>query len=355
MENAEKNLLDAIEDGSDVGGEIDLDALEKEFQMNNNKTDGMRQANPFGKSIDKQMLQQTNAQIEQDQLAALTGDEEPKGQTGLNKKKLEIDIEENVDFEQQDAAAHRQLNDRVIENEKRLAQGQSAPDEDELLSEFENMSEPEILQNFAVLYRDDPQLRQILGDFPERYTVPEKLSILQAYKKGGGVEGLAEIIEDDDDEERKPAPGEDGEDDDGEELDIDLDNPDDVKVIHDEFKKLYDQDQQFRQSFGEEALELGPLQKYQIIEAYNKNGMEAVMNLLQHSANESGIMQSMDGAADGEGEDDVVWRNGKKYNRVQIEGTPDQEYLMDEQTGDIFTLDFTYFTNMRDNIIVEDD
>ena len=62
------------------------------------------------------------------------------------------------------------------------------------------MSEPEILQNFAVLYRDDPQLRQILGDFPERYTVPEKLSILQAYKKGGGVEGLAEIIEDDDDE-----------------------------------------------------------------------------------------------------------------------------------------------------------
>lgn len=63
-ENAEKNLLDAIEDGSDDGGEIDLDALQKEFQMNNNKTDGMRQANPFGKSIDKQMLQQTNAQIE---------------------------------------------------------------------------------------------------------------------------------------------------------------------------------------------------------------------------------------------------------------------------------------------------
>ena len=107
------------------------------------------------------------------------------------------------------------------------------------------MSEPEILQNFAVLYRDDPQLRQILGDFPERYTVPEKLSILQAYKKGGGVEGPAENIEDDDDEEnqRHAAPGEEGDDDDGEELDIDLDNPEDVKVIHDEFKKLYDQDQ----------------------------------------------------------------------------------------------------------------
>ena len=47
------------------------------------------------------------------------------------------------------------------------------------------------------------------------------------------------------------------------------------------------------------------------------------MNLLQHSANESGIIQSMDDAGNGEEEDDVVWRNGKKYNRVQIEGTPD--------------------------------
>lgn len=104
------------------------------------------------------------------------------------------------------------------------------------------MSEPEILQNFDVLYREDPQLRQILGEFPERYTVPEKLSILQAYKKGGGVEGLAEIIEDDDDEEQPAAAatGEDAGDDEGEELDIDLDNPEDVKVIHDEFKKLYD-------------------------------------------------------------------------------------------------------------------
>ena len=42
-------------------------------------------------------------------------------------------------------------------------------------------------------------------------------------------------------------------------MDIDLDDPEDVKVIHNEFKKLYDNDDQFRQSFGEEALELGPL------------------------------------------------------------------------------------------------
>lgn len=73
---------------------------------------------------------------------------------------------------------------------------------------------------------------------------------MTAYKKSGGVEGLAEIIEDD------PQEIVDGEDmdEDGEELDIDLENPEDVKVIHDEFKKLYDSDENFRQSFGEEAL-----------------------------------------------------------------------------------------------------
>jgi hypothetical protein len=43
-------------------------------------------------------------------------------------------------------------------------------------------------------------------------------------------------------------------------------------------------------SFGEEALSLGPLQKYQIIDAYNKNGMEAVMALLTTSADQSAIM-----------------------------------------------------------------
>lgn len=93
------------------------------------------------------------------------------------------------------------MNDNLIEKDKRQAQAQSAPDEEELLSEFENMPEAEILASFDELYNEDQQLRVILGEFPERYTVPEKISILNAYKKGGGVEGLADIIEDDDDEE----------------------------------------------------------------------------------------------------------------------------------------------------------
>ena len=53
---------------------------------------------------------------------------------------------------------------------------------------------------------------------------------------------------------------------------------------------MYDKDDEFRTNFGEEAFELGPLQKYQIIDAYNKNGMQAVLALLTTSANESGIL-----------------------------------------------------------------
>jgi len=78
-----------------------------------------------------------------------------------------------------------------------------------------------------------------LGEFPDRYSLEEKLSIVQAYKKGGGVQGLADIIEDDDDEEQNNqgiAQNMNGElDDEEEELDIDLDNPNDVKLIDQEF------------------------------------------------------------------------------------------------------------------------
>ena len=104
------------------------------------------------------------------------------------------------------------------------------------------MDDIQILDHFDEIYKDDEALRKILGDFPEKYSVEEKKSILTAYKKGGGVQGLAEIIEDDPQDEF----GDGDIDDDGEELDIDLENPEDVKVIHDEFKKLYDSDENFR-------------------------------------------------------------------------------------------------------------
>ena len=120
--------------------------------------------------------------------------------------------------------------------------------DDQISIGYSDMPDEEILDHFDTLYKKDDALRKILGEYPERYSVPEKQSILTAYKKGGGVKGLAEIIEDD------PEAAEDMDDEEGEELDIDLENPEDVKVIHDEFRKLYDSDENFRQSFGEEAL-----------------------------------------------------------------------------------------------------
>lgn len=63
------------------------------------------------------------------------------------------------------------------------------------------------------------------------------------------------------------------------------------------------------------------MQKYQIIDAYNKNGMDAVMALLTNSADQSAIMQQMDGAdqlgmMENNGEESVIEHNGKKYNRI---------------------------------------
>jgi hypothetical protein len=73
-------------------------------------------------------------------------------------------------------------------------------------NENENMDdvvEMDILEEFANLYNNDPELQQMLGEYPERYTLEEKLSIIQAYKKGGGVQGLAEIIDDDEEEDEE--------------------------------------------------------------------------------------------------------------------------------------------------------
>ena len=100
------------------------------------------------------------------------------------------------------------------------------------------------------MYQDDQALRNLLGENPNSYSVEEKLSIIQAYKKGGGVQGLEDIIIDDDEEEEGAAgeptdpaqqrafngeqadiQNEGHEDEEEQELDIDLENPDDVKLI----------------------------------------------------------------------------------------------------------------------------
>ena len=86
--------------------------------------------------------------------------------------------------------------------------------------------------------------------------------------------------------------------------------------------------------------------------------MEAVLTLLSTSADQSAFIAQMgqqdnkEAEAIGE-EDEEIEHNGKKYQRVVIEGLGDQsEYLIDEQ-GDIFTLNFQFVTNMSAHEIVE--
>ena len=47
---------------------------------------------------------------------------------------------------------------------------------------------------------------------------------------------------------------------------------------------MVNSDDRFRDNFGDEIFQLGPIQKYQIIDAYKQNGMEAVLVLLTESA-----------------------------------------------------------------------
>lgn len=115
----------------------------------------------------------------------------------------------------------------------------------------------------------------MLGEYTDNYTLDEKLSIIQAYKKGGGVQGLNDIIDDEDDEEDEAngaqglqggnanmngSPGNNpAETEEEEEMEINLDNPEDVKIIESEFRKLWEQDIQFQKNFGQEAFELDAL------------------------------------------------------------------------------------------------
>ena len=55
-----------------------------------------------------------------------------------------------------------------------------------------------------------------------------------------------------------------------------------------------------------------------------------------------------------EGDESVIEHQGKKYNRIQIEGLgEDEEYLMDEK-GDVYTQDFKYLTNIGENCVIDE-
>lgn len=191
-------------------------------------------------------------------------------------------------------------------------------------ADFE-MDPQEIEVEFQKIYDTDEKLRDLLGP-GEGYSLQEKESIFRAYKEGGGIAGLAGIIADDEEEGYDETGGNEylqkphGHlDDDMEETEINLEDPEDVKIIEEEFKKLYASDDNFRQCFGEEAFELPPLQKYQIIDAYNQNGMEGVIELLSNGGDNSMHQQQMSPQNHPdmmEGDDGCIYHDGKKYNRI---------------------------------------
>ena len=226
--------------------------LEKEYA--NDKS-----AAPFGQSINKEILQQSRKEIA-DQLNTSP----QKADVKPMKKSLQIEIDENSDYEEQNQKVQSELNDNLQKLEEKVQAVEADGDEE--------VQEEDVLKEFDQLYQNDAELQQMLGEYPERYTVEEKLSIVQAYKKGGGVAGLADIIDDDDSQEEQ-ATNQGGQganqenrgsvvtnnEDEEEDVDIDLEDPEDVKIIEQEFKKLYEKDDDFRTNFGEEAFELGPL------------------------------------------------------------------------------------------------
>ena len=107
----------------------------------------------------------------------------------------------------------------------------------------------------------------MLGDYPDHYPLEEKLSIIDAYQKGGGVAGLADIIDHDDQamqqQDHDPL-NQNIQDGDYHQVDdnieIDLENPTDVKIIEEEFKKIYDG--VLEPLYGDQILNLDVMQKY---------------------------------------------------------------------------------------------
>ncbi len=62
-----------------------------------------------------------------------------------------------------------------------------------------------INEQFNLIYENDPQLKQMLGDDLSAIDLQQKYQILTAYMNGGGIQGLIEDDEKGDEEEIEEA------------------------------------------------------------------------------------------------------------------------------------------------------
>ncbi len=97
-----------------------------------------------------------------------------------------------------------------------------------------------MLEQFNYIYQNDAALRKLLGNEVQNYSVEEKLEILRAYMEGGGVQGLV------DNEDEFAA------------LDID---PEEEKMINEQFDEIYKSDPKLRQLLGDNVTSLGAHEK----------------------------------------------------------------------------------------------
>lgn len=64
------------------------------------------------------------------------------------------------------------MNEKLAENEKYTNMLDGLDDEDE------EIHESQIIQEFDTIYNKDEELKKMLGLYPERYSLEEKLSIV---------------------------------------------------------------------------------------------------------------------------------------------------------------------------------
>ena len=67
------------------------------------------------------------------------------------------------------------MNEKLAENEKYTNMFDGLDDEE---GEGEELHESQIIDEFDHLYHQDPELKKMLGEFPERYSIEEKCSIV---------------------------------------------------------------------------------------------------------------------------------------------------------------------------------
>lgn len=136
-----------------------------------------------------------------------------------------------------------------------------------------------IEEQFNYIYENDPQLRQVLGSEAQGLSLEEKYQIMNAYMKGGGVQGLL-----------------------GDEDNEGLDE-EEAKMVEEQFKEIFDTDPKLREVLqGQTPETLTIREKHELLMAYKKGGgVEGILN------------------GEGEEEDDeksVIMHNGLKLRKV---------------------------------------